>query len=54
MLFGGMTILSLAAAVSACLGSGLGLHWLWLAPVSFLGSFLSLFLFVFLFVSAMW
>lgn len=50
MILGGMTILSLASAVCACLGSGLGLHWLWLAPVSFLGSFLSLFLFVFLFL----
>ena len=50
MLLGGMTLASLLMAICACMGSGLGLHWLWLAPVSFLGSFLSLFLFVFLFL----
>ena len=48
MLFGGMTVLSLLAAAGACIGSNAGLHSLWLAPVSFLGSFLSLFLMAFL------
>ena len=48
MLFGGMTILSLLAAAMACIGGNAGLHSLWLAPVSFLGSFLSLFVLAFL------
>ena len=50
MLFGGMTVLSLLAAVGICIGSDAGLNSLWLAPVSFLGSFLSLFLMAFLFL----
>ncbi len=50
MLFGGMTVLSLLAAVGVCIGNDAGLHSLWLAPVSFLGSFLSLFLMAFLFL----
>ena len=48
MLLGGMTILSLASAALACLRSGVGLHWLWVAPLSFLGSFLSLLILAFL------
>ena len=48
MLFGGMTILSLLAAAMACIGGNAGLHSLWLAPVSYLGSFLSLFVLAFL------
>lgn len=50
MLFGGMTVLSLLTAVMACIGSNAGLHSLWLAPVSFLGSFLGLFILAFLFL----
>lgn len=50
MLFGGMTVLSILAAVGICIGSDAGLNSLWLAPVSFLGSFLSLFLIAFLFL----
>ena len=50
MLLGGMTLLSLLTAVFACIGSGLGLHWLWVAPVSFLGCFLSLVIVAFLFL----
>ena len=42
MLLGGMTVLSVLTAVSACIRSGIGLHWLWVAPLSFLGSFLGL------------
>ena len=48
MLLGIMVILSIMAAVGGCLGSGMGLHWLWLAPVSFVGSFLSLAILAFL------
>ncbi len=50
MLLGGMTILSLLAAAGVCIGSDAGLNSLWLAPVSFLGSFLSLFIIAFLFL----
>lgn len=50
MLLGGITVLSLLSAVLTCLGSGLGLHWLWVAPLSFLGSFLGLLIFAFLFL----
>lgn len=50
MLLGGMTILSILAAAGACIGSQAGLHSLWLAPVSFLGSFLSLAILAFLFL----
>lgn len=42
MLFGGITAASLLTAVWACLSGGIGLHWLWIAPLSFAGSFLSL------------
>lgn len=40
MLFGGIVTASLLTAVIACLRSGIGLHWLWIAPLSFGGSFL--------------
>ena len=50
MLFGGMTIISLATAVLACTESGFGLHWLWVAPLSFLGCFLGLLILEFLFL----
>ena len=50
MLLGGMTVLSLLAALGVCLGSNAGLNSLWLAPVSFLGSFLSLIILAFLFL----
>lgn len=49
MLFGGMMIISVLVAAGACIGSNAGLHSLWLAPVSFSGSFLSLLVAVFLF-----
>lgn len=44
MLIGVISCLSLIAAVSVCLGAGafLTLNWLWLLPVSLLGSFLLL------------
>ncbi len=50
MLFSGMTIFSLMTAFLACIGSGLGLHWLWVAPLSFLGCFLGLTVLAFLFL----
>ena len=50
MLLGGMTVLSLLAALGVCVGSNAGLNSLWLAPVSFLGSFLSLIILAFLFL----
>lgn len=50
MLFSGMTVLSLLASVAACIGGNAGLHSLWLAPVTFIGTFLGLFLVVFLFL----
>ena len=50
MLLSGMIVLSALTAVGACVGSGLGLHWLWLAPLSFLGSFLGLVITAFLFL----
>lgn len=50
MLLSGMTILSILAAVSACIASGVGLHWLWVLPLSFVGSFLSLAVLAFLFL----
>ena len=49
MLFGGMMIISVLVAAGACIGSNAGLHSLWLAPVSFAGSFLSLLVAAFLF-----
>ena len=42
MLLGGITAISLLTALWACLSSGIGLHLLWVAPLSFLGGFLSL------------
>lgn len=50
MLLGGMTGISVLATVVACIASGVGLHWLWVAPLSFLGSFLSLVIVAFLFL----
>ena len=50
MLFAGMTIVSAATAVLSCVGSGFGLHWLWVAPLSFLGSFVGLLILAFLFI----
>ena len=50
MLLGGMAVLSLLTAVCNCIASGLGLHWLWVAPLSFLGCFLSLLILEFLFL----
>lgn len=50
MLLGGMTVLSLLTAAGVCIGSNAGLNSLWLAPVSFLGSFLSLLVLAFLFL----
>ncbi len=50
MLFVVMTLLSLLTTVFSCIGSGIGLHWLWLIPVSFLGSFLGLLILAFLFL----
>ena len=51
MLLGGIGILSavIAAVICAVSGSFAGLGWLWLLPVSFLGSFLGLFILAFLF-----
>lgn len=42
MLLGGITAASILTAVLACLRGGVGLHWLWVAPLSFVGGFLSL------------
>lgn len=50
MLLGGMTVLSILAAAGICIGTGAELHSLWLAPVSFLGSFLGLAVIAFLFL----
>ena len=50
MLFGGMMIISVLVAAGVCVGGNAGLHSLWLAPVSFLGSFLSLLVAAFLFL----
>ena len=41
MLVGGITLLSLIIAGILCIGAQ-GLHWLWIAPVGFAGSFLVL------------
>ena len=41
MLVGGITLLSLIIAGTACIGAP-GLHWLWIAPVGFAGSFVVL------------
>lgn len=54
MLIGIIMVLSLAAAVGICLATGAfaGLMWLWVLPVSLLGSFLVLVLLAFLFLLA--
>lgn len=50
MLLGGITVLSAAAAVLACLCSGAfgGLSWLWVLPAGFAASWLALFALAFL------
>ena len=50
MLLCGMTVISLLTAVFSCIGSGVGVHWLWVAPASFVGSFLGLVIAAFLFL----
>ena len=52
MLIGIISVLSVAAAVGVCIGTGAfgGLVWLWLLPVSFAGGFLLLTLAAFLFL----
>lgn len=50
MLFGIMLLMSLLSAAGSCIGSGIGLHWLWAAPLSFFGCFLSLLVLAFLFL----
>lgn len=50
MLLGGMILLSVLSAVLNCLSSGVGLHWLWVAPLSLAGTFLSLAILAFLFL----
>lgn len=48
MLLTAMVILSALAAAGACIGGNVGLHSLWIAPLSFIGSFLGLLILVFL------
>lgn len=48
MLLFGMTVIAAMTAVVTCVSSGVGLHWLWTAPLSFAGSFLGLAVVVFL------
>ncbi len=50
MLLGGICAISVLAAVGVCIASGLGLNCLWVAPLSFLGSFLGLLIVAFLFL----
>lgn len=50
MLLSGITGISVLTAAVACITSGVGLHWLWVAPLSFLGSFLGLIIAAFLFL----
>lgn len=52
MLVGILTVLSAAAAVitGICSGSFSGLNWLWVLPVTFVGSWLGMFLLLFLFL----
>ena len=50
MLFTVMVILSLLAAAGACIGGNAGLHSLYVAPLTLLGSFLGQLIVVFLFV----
>lgn len=52
MLLGIFTALSLLGALGACLGGGWGLHWLWMLPAVFVGSFVGLILLAFLFLLA--
>jgi len=52
MLLGSFVLLSLAAALSACWGCGFGIACLWVAPLTFLGSFLGLLVLAFVFLIA--
>ena len=52
MLLAGISGLSILAAAWICILSGIGLHWLWLLPVSFAGSFLGLLILSLLFLLA--
>ena len=40
MLLTGIILLSIVSAAASCLASGVGLHWLWVLPLSLIGSFL--------------
>ena len=42
MLLCGMTAIAALTAIVTCVSSGVGLHWLWTAPLSFVSSFLGL------------
>ena len=50
MLMGMIALLSLASALTACWGCGFGIACLWVAPLTFLGSFLGLGILAFLFL----
>lgn len=50
MLLCGIIICSVLATAGACLGSGVGLHWIWLIPAVLLGSFVVLVALAFLFL----
>ncbi len=50
MILGGITLISALMCLGVCMGSGWGLQLLWLAPVSFLGSFLGLLILAILFL----
>ena len=50
MLLCGITVIAALTAIVTCVSSGVGLHWLWTAPLSFVGSFLGLVVAVFLFL----
>ena len=50
MLLAVITALSVLSVAAACWCSGIGLHWLWVIPASFIGSFLGLLIFAALFL----
>lgn len=50
MLLGIISAVSALGALGACFGGGWGLHWLWMLPVVFAGSFLGCILLAFLFL----
>ena len=50
MLLGIMTVLSLLISAGNCIAGGVGLHWLWVAPLSFISSFLGLMVIAVLFL----